>query len=989
MDTNKISRQQHLFLEDLLPLRSLVITLEFLDSAQFGYFHQPAVTAFLRHLLPECEHYDQLFVIDTPESGCLHYKVGDRYRFQLIALDGSDQHLLALLNRLSRLPATAPLDDASAPLRNNVRLLGVQDSFTARPVFSLDESCLFGPQELTEEALLWQQNAAGIRWRWLSPARLLLDKKQRKEAKGEQRFCRDSDHLPPNLLLSRLYDSIADLIRRRGRNQNVVRHAPPELQSPYSHLFWLDNFYSNGKGQQPMGGVLGEFQLNDVDQLDISWWRLLILGQYLGIGHRRVFGWGRYQLLSDQEAYSYPRVCAAQPLWDAILTQENLHTAYRKVKQNLSTEPKLSAAEQSWVSEGHEHDVEDGPDEYDISEDVLQRLSQKLRNGHYQPPELRGWLLKKRSGGYRALAVPPFWDRVLQRAVSQVLTPRFEAVMYSGSYGYRPGRSRQRARDAIQQAWREGFRWVFESDLKDFFDSVQHNWLEVRLAGLLGDDPLIPLIMQWMAADVEFSGERIQRKAGLPQGSPLSPLLANMVLDDFDTDMANAGFRLIRFADDFVVMCKNPAQARKAEARARESLAEHGLSLNEDKTHIKAMDEGLRYLGYLFVNDMALDVGGSKHPTEDVPSGERVSHPWLSQVMEHPLHALNEETGERELKHIASPAPITPVGQRDDSGMVVCVTGDIAVASSRIGRLRVHREDKLLLEQPWHSLQALVLFGNHHITTPALRSAMAAGVAVHLADKMGNYQGTAWSGAPDASPRLWLRQQSCFADETQCLRMAVALVDARIRHMTEVMRNRELKGYKELRLLRKELPRAKDLQQLNGYEGAASARYFRALATLVPSEFGFDGRNRRPPKDPFNVLLSLGYTLLYGYADSLIRVVGLLPWLGFYHQPHGSHATLASDLMEPFRHRVERKALSMIRKRQIKASDFDTNSQRCVMDKAALRLYLAELTADLESPAMGKADKQPQRMTDHMIEQNRSLLNTINAGEPFEPWRSG
>lgn len=977
-----------LFLEDLLPLRSLVITLEFLAPARFSFFHQPALTAFLRRLLAECDNFDQLFVTDAPETGRLSYRTGDHYRFQLIALDGADEQLLHLLNRLAALPAQAPVTDQDVALRDNLRLLAVQDSFSGAPVHSLEDSCLYGPQQLTEEALLWQNHCHRLHWRWLSPARLLRDKSERGRLKGELRYCRDKHHLPVGLLLNRLYDSVADLLQRRGCTRRPVRNAPPVVEQEASHLFWVDAQYRNANGMDVMGGAMGELEISNCQQLDISWWRLLILGQYLGIGQRRTFGWGRYQLESSEGAISYPRVYAARPLLASVLEMDNLHRAYRKVKQNLSTDRPPPEAD-IWVAEGHEQEIEDAPADDDIPEDILLRLSKSLAENRYQAPRLRGWLLEKSSGGYRALAVPPFWDRVLQRSVAQVLTPMLEQIMYGGSYGYRPGRSRQKARDAIQQAWREGYHWVFESDLKDFFDSVQHHRLKVRLNAVLGDDPLVPRIIEWMAADVEFSGEVIKRHAGLPQGSPLSPLLANLVLDDFDSDMEKSGFRLIRFADDFIVMCKNPAQARKAEIRARESLAEHGLRLNEDKTHIKALDEGLRYLGYLFVNDMALDVGGSQSALNDTDKTKRHSHPWLEQVASHPLHALSENPSPGELTQLASPPAVTQVGERDDSGIVLCVTGKVSVLSSRGGRVRVHRDDELLTEQPWQSLQAVVLLGNHHITTPALRAAMAAGVAVHLTDGMGRYQGTAWSGVPGNSGHyLWLRQQHCFKNPEQCLVMAVSLVDARIRHMAEVLRNRGLVGYKEMRLLLKELPRAKDLKQLNGYEGAAAARYFRALAQVVPAEFDFNGRNRQPPKDPFNVMLSLGYTLLYGYTDSLIRVAGLLPWLGFYHQPHGRHATLASDLMEPFRHRVERKALALIRKGQIKPGDFQYRDGGCSMDKKVLRFYLSELTGDFEQQVTAQGESQAQRLTDHLMAQNRSLLETINSETPFKPWRT-
>lgn len=140
------------------------------------------------------------------------------------------------------------------------------------------------------------------------------------------------------------------------------------------------------------------------------------------------------------------------------------------------------------------------------------------------------------------MAVPPIYDRVLQRALSQTLSPALEQLMDRHSHGFRPGRSRITASYEIQAAWRSGYRWVYESDIKNFFDSVNLEHLRDRLNGIYYGDPIINAIINWMQAPVRFQGQTIERKNGLPQGSPLSPLMANLMLDDFDSDMQAAGF---------------------------------------------------------------------------------------------------------------------------------------------------------------------------------------------------------------------------------------------------------------------------------------------------------------------------------------------------------------------------------------------------------------------------------------------------------------
>ncbi|MCB1639592.1 MAG: CRISPR-associated endonuclease Cas1, partial [Thiothrix sp.] len=517
-------------------------------------------------------------------------------------------------------------------------------------------------------------------------------------------------------------------------------------------------------------------------------------------------------------------------------------------------------------------------------------------------------------------------------AVQQVLSESLEPLMAEHSHGYRAGRSRITASRAIQSAWREGYRWVYEGDVRDFFDSVNRERLEERLQAIFHNDPTVAALLGWMQVPVVFRGERIKRPMGLPQGSPLSPVLANLMLDDFDSDMEVAGFRMIRYADDFVVLCKSPEEAQAARERAETSLQEHGLDLHPDKSYITAMEEGFRYLGYLFVNDMALDVGG-KAGQEATGRAAVPAHSWLAKLGEREAQRAQSERTLAGLVERVLHQQAVRIGDRERSGAFVTVSGDPAVLSTLGGQLHVYRRDECLLRLPWNGIESVLLLGNHQITTQAMHQALERDIPVHLATAFGDYRGCLTHNRLSQHQATWMQQILAFQDQDKALYCAKEVIAARLRHMKEVLRQRKLSG--QLPVIDKairSLGRVQSQAELLGYEGSATREYYAKLAEVLPPDFNFSGRNRRPPRDPFNVMLSLGYTQLYGLVESVLHAKGLLPWQGFYHQPHGRHAALASDLMEPFRHFVERSALSMVLRREIIAADF-TDGGRGVPDE--------------------------------------------------------
>jgi len=471
------------------------------------------------------------------------------------------------------------------------------------------------------------------------------------------------------------------------------------------------------------------------------------------------------------------------------------------------------------------------------------------------------------------------------------------------------------------------------------------------------------------------------------------------MLDDFDNDMQMAGFKLIRFADDFVVLCKSKERAQLAQQAAETSLQEHGLTLNKDKTRITHMSDGFYYLGYLFVNDMVLESPKRLHPqTVD----ETISkHSWLSKVTERepkaieppPIKITAHKKTDKTL--VAQPAQHEPpqleiaaetaaeaqqYGERDQNGLLLCVTGESCIMRTQNDRLRVEREEQSLYDVPWRQLHAVLLLGRHNITTPALIAAMEFNIPLHFASQTGKYQGVVWNGQTGAKgSQLWLKQQQSFAQTEHALTISREIVSARLFNIRETLRLRAKTQYSaQIDSLIIKLANTQTLAALNGFEGRGTSLYFAALKELLPAEFAFNERNRQPPLDPFNALISLGYSLLYSCLETVLRTDGLLPWQGVYHQPHGKHATLASDLMESFRHIVERLALSLIKRRELKLDDFyKADNNACYLKKERRNFYLSRLMAKFESICLFELIHQ----------QNLSLIRFIEQGEDFTAWR--
>lgn len=914
------------------------------------------------------------FVPFACESGRVSFREGDPYHVGLTLADAAAREIgvEGLAAELSRIGGAWP--DAGGP----------QPTLSGN--FEVEKVEQLPPPDLEGE-LAGLKARGTLVLRFLSPLR--VERPAALKAKGAGFLNRDC--FPPTHFIQRLAKRL--FLLRYGRfprpdeceEMESLLGGAEEVEVDARELLWLDVPLEGAPGkheEQPkgytLGGVVGRVRLSGIPE---SWLPALIAGQYTHAGEKAHYGLGRYLIEecggTDSDPFR-PARTMLQELSDVALLQPAFeHVASRSQAPGV---------------DGH------APGDYAGIEDLfVEQTSAALRAGDYRPAHLLGFVAPKGTACVRPLAVPTVRDRVVQRAACALLGPPIETLLEDCSYAYRKGFSRTGAARAVERAYEDGYRFVLDADVESFFDAVEWDRMFAKLEALFPFEPLVWLVKEWVMAPVHFEKSLIRRGRGLPQGAPISPLLAHLFLDEFDEELLGRDYRLVRYGDDFVVLCRDAEQARRARDDARSTLAGMGLRLNEGKTAVRAFDDGFAYLGYLFCRSLVTEQKEARTDAADELTPDTIpAFSWLAQVPFERVRGLAQRSngGVRMAAGRAQPAtpsrseeaatarPLTPVGlpvgQAKRALYINSAGTQVRLEGETLNVCAPEAEPQVISIR---SLSHVVCYGAVHITVPVLLAFGDAGVPVYFCRRSGELRTVA--GEPPYDWPLWMKQAELASDEAARVSFAREVVAAKLHNFATLAARfshpRGAEAAEEMRELDRSCVNKTTLEALSGLEGRGAALYFGAVREEVGEEWGFTGRRTQPPPDPVNAMLSFGYTLLYHRLSTALLAAGFNPRIGIMHGERSTYHALACDLQEEFRHLVDAQVWSMINRREVKPDNFyasEDGRYPCLMKNDFRRKFIATFEkrmAEEFTPQDGEtttylayAESQVRRLKDYV-----------------------
>ncbi len=721
-----------------------------------------------------------------------------------------------------------------------------------------------------------------------------------------------------------------------------IRGGVPETQSPNpageltvadQALLWLDIPYQ-GRLDRPqtekrisattLGGVTGTLHIAGTPDARAA--RRLVLGQYTGVGKNHAFGLGFYTIPELDGVRKIRPPVRGKTLLDRCLTPEALDAALDKTASSSSGPDGISFADLKKAGRPY-----------------LENLRKSVLDNTHRPGGYKSYRMPKAGGGFREIHINNAADRLLHKAVADGISPVIDNLLSKSSFAYRLGLNRKGAALTLRKHIAEGFTSGVKADIAAFFDTVQLDRLAALLNGLFPFDPLPQTIIAWLAATCA------EGRAALPQGSPLSPVISNLYLHRFDADMSREGFKLVRYADDFVCLFGPEASQAYGLEKIEASLYRLGLALKPEKTIPVRPGLPVDFLGYAITADNIAE------NQKEEPPGDQA---WLPVFRETWL-----------------------------SGTPVYLSTICRGAYSSGANLVIKDDRDRTQTIPWNAVSRLIIVGRSPFSGGVVYRAARENIPVNFVDVRGRLVGSLY---PDGyeQPEISILQEDRSKNPDFCLDFARRIIGAKIQNSLVLLRRNktDLPALKELLA---KVAQADSMDTLRGYEGYGAKLYFGEMAKLV-LPFEFKGRVYHPPDSPVNVMLSFGYTLLYQRVALALKEKGFNPRLGFFHQGRGTHLALASDMLEELRHIAERVMLALIHTGEIRPEHFSSGlkgqSHYCRLEGEGFRRFIRRFERvmagvfTVETGEKFTYNAYLDEMADH-------LRRCVKMGIPYKPLR--
>jgi len=579
----------------------------------------------------------------------------------------------------------------------------------------------------------------------------------------------------------------------------------------------------------------------------------LILGLAFNAGTKTSYGMGYYKLKEKEILFdiSFPQ-------------KEKLLEIMQETNKNYD----------NLIDFGENKDFEKIID----SNKTIDIIYNKLTDLSYQFSPSKIFKIPKKNGDFRIIEEFNYTDTIVLKYINNILSDKLESVFEKESIGFRKGISRERGVKLIKEAISEGYEFIVESDIQEFFPSVNLDILKNMLDFYIPEEDIVFRQMLLKAIFIPFkeNNEIKNREIGLPQGSPLSPLLANLYLHDFDQKIKRLNFKLIRYADDFIIMSRTFKGAQKALSLALHLLSRHKLNIKKEKTSIKHIDEGFTFLG---INFKGIEVINNEDN--------------LVKILKKPLYII-------------------------EPYIFLSLNGE---------SINIIKNKKVIQNIPIRRISEIIILDKVVFSTSFIKKMTYFKIPITITLESGYHVTTINNTEKEhyKISMLHLKKYDNLSDIEKLL-IAKEIAKNKIYNYLNLVKIKHIQSNKllieNMETSINKINGAISLNEVRGYEGSIAKKIFANMNNLIIDDKFHIRVRKRKNNDPINSLLNFGYYLLFTRINATVRAIGLNPYLGFLHSPANKYESFVADMQESFRASVDRLIIQIVNLGVININDF-------------------------------------------------------------------